>query len=432
MSDRSERSLVDPELMKSLIQARLTRRGFLRGAGVGVAGGIAIPSLLAACGRTSTGKQTWDAQTIFSGKAGSEVNFANWPLYIDKAKDPQTGERYIPSLRKFTEETGIDVNYREAIQDNPVFFGKIEPQVRAGQPTGWDLIVMSNGWEFWILVHNGWVYPLDTTKRPNFDKYAVDWAKDPTFDPGAEHSTAYQWGLTGIAVNHDLVTAPVTKLDDLLDTGRFGPKSVGMLKDDMADFVMKNLGIDPVTSGPAEWKEAGAWLMKQRESGVVRGYYSQGYTDDLTSGNLAASMAWSGDVLYYAVWGGYPNLEFLVPEAGGVMWVDSMMIPARAANPVGALELMDFYYRPDIATGLQEYVLYMSPCDATKAGFLKDAQAAEQQGSKGTASQLYASAKSEYLFPDEGLMSRVSFMRQLKTDDEKREWDSIFEPITEY
>ena len=425
MSERHEQ--LDTDAIRAAMKRRLTRRGFLRTAGVGVAGGIAIPSLLAACGGGTTGT-SWDPKEVFSGQAGDTVNFANWPLYIDKAKDSE-GNVYYPSLTKFTKETGIEVNYREVILDIPDFFAKIQPQVQAGQPTGWDIIIISNGWEFWVLVHNGWVYPLDTTKRPTFDKYAVDWAANPGFDPNAKYSMAYQWGLTAIAVNHDLVSAPITKLDDLMDTKKLGPGSVGMIRSEMNDFVMKNLGIDPVTSGPPEWKEAAAWLLKQRDSGVVRQYYTQAYADDLTAGNLAVTMAWSGDVLYYALWGGYPNLEFLVPEGGCVMWVDNMMIPAHAANPVGALELMDFFYRPDIATGLQEWVMYNSPCKATQERFLKDAAAAEAKGWKGYASKLYASAKNEFLFPTPELMSQVSWMRQLRTQDEKDEWDSIFEPI---
>lgn len=426
MSDLFER--MHEDVVRDVMRSRLTRRGFLQAAGIG-AGAIGLSSLLGACGAGSTGPAA--SQDVFTGEPGSTINFANWPLYIDKAKDPETGARYSPSLRAFTEKTGIDVSYKEAIQDNPVFFGKIQPQLSAGQPTGWDLIVMSNGWEFWVLVQNGWVYPLDTTKRPNFDRYALAEIKDPVFDPGAKHSMAWQWGLTGIAVNHDLVSAPIATLNDLMDTKKLKPDSVGMLKDDMADFVMMNLGIDPVSSGPAEWREAADWLMKQRETGLVRQYYSQGYADDMTAGNLAVTMAWSGDAIYYDVWGGYPNLEFLVPDAGAVMWVDNMMVPAHAENPVGALELMDYYYLPKPATQLQQYVMYMSPCRATKAAFLADAAAAEAQGANAYASKLRASANNEYLFPTQELMSRISFMRQLRTDDEKAEWDSIFEPISQ-
>lgn len=415
--------------LHDLLRRRLTRRGFLRAAGVGAVG-VSLPSLLASCG-PEQGPREVDVRELFSGPPEGEVEFANWPVYIDKAKDEETGERYSPTLRKFEEETGITVTYKEVIQDNASFFGKLQPQLQAGQPTGWDIIVMSNGWEFQALVKNGWVYPLDTTKRPNFDAHAADWAKDPWYDPGAKHSMVWQWGLTGIAVNRDLVDAPITKLDDLADPNKLPPGSVGMLEEDMPDFVMWNLGIDPQTSTPEDWKVAAEWLLKQRETGLVRQYYAQGYVDDLTNGNLAVSMAWSGDILYYHTWGGYPNLEFVFPEGGCLMWADNMMIPAGAEHPVSALMLMDFYYRPRIATMLQEWVLYMSPVEGTRELILEDAQRAEERGWKGYARKLYETAESEYLFPTEELLSRCTFGRILRTDEEKAEWDAIFEPITE-
>ncbi len=418
----------EPFAFRELLRHRLTRRGFLRAAGVGAVG-VSLPPFLAACAREGPGAV--DVGDVFAGPPEGEVSFANWPLYIDKARDPETGERYSPSLRKFEERTGIAVTYKEVIQDNESFFGKLQPQLQAGQPTGWDIIVMSNGWEFQALVVNDWVYPLDPTKRPNFDAHAADWAKDPPYDPGAEHSMVWQWGLTGIAVNRDLVDAPITKLEDLADPDKLPPGSVGMLEEDMPDFVMWNLGIDPQTSTPEDWRKAADWLLKQRETGLVRGYYAQGYVDDLQNGNLAVSMAWSGDILYLSQWGGYPNLEFVVPEGGALMWTDNMMIPAGAEHPVSALTLMDFYYEPRIATMLQEWVLYMSPVEGTRELIREHAERAEERGWKGYARKLYATAESEYLFPSEELLARCRFARTLKSDEEKEEWDSIFEPIVE-
>jgi spermidine/putrescine transport system substrate-binding protein len=409
------------------MRRHLTRRRFLQAAGVGAAG-IGLSSVLAACGeKAGTGGTP---RGLFEGPAEGEIDFANWPIYIDKAHDPETGERYIPSLRKFERETGIDVTYKEVIQENASFFGKLQPQLQAGQPTGWDIIVITNGWEFAALVKNGWVYELDRDKRPYFDKHATEWAADPPYDPKAKHSMVYQSGLTGIGVNHDLVEGEISTLDDLADPEKLPPDSVGMLKADMPDFVMINLGIDPLTSGPAEWREAADWLMMQRESGLVRQYYEQNYADDLTAGNLSATMAWSGDVLYYAVWEGYTNLEFVMPEGGAYFWTDNMMIPAGAEHPVGALMLMDFFYKPEVATMVQEWVDYMSPCEGTQERIREDAAAAEDRGWKGYASKLYQTADNEFLFPSEELLANTSFGRQLETDEEKAEWDSIFGPIS--
>jgi spermidine/putrescine transport system substrate-binding protein len=418
--------------MQEIFRNRLTRRGFLRGAGAGAVG-ISLGSLLAACGGdggTGTDGGIDPAQIFSLGDAGP-VNFANWPIYIDKAKDPDTGERYIPSLTKFTRETNIEVVYKEVIQENASFFGKLQPQLQAGQDTGWDIIVITDGWEFTALVVNDWVYPLDTSKRPFFDAHAAGWAQDPPFDPGAKHSMVYQSGLTGIAVNHDEVDAEITTLADLADPKKLAQGSLGMIKADMPHFVMWNLGIDPTTSTPADWKEAAGWLLKQRDTGIVRQYYEQGYVDDMTAGNLAASMAWSGDILYYALWGGYPNLEFVFPEGGCYHWTDNMLVPAGAEHPAAALELMDYFYKPDIATMLQEWVLYMSPCKDTQTRIQDDAAAADEKGWKGYARKLYDTASSEFLFPSADLLERTRFGRQLTTDDEKAEWDSIFEPISE-
>jgi spermidine/putrescine transport system substrate-binding protein len=431
MSGSTNGSFLDPERVQRAMGMRLSRRSLLKGAGTGAAA-FGLGGLLAACGGTGTGttSASFDPAKIYSGQAGSKVNFANWPLYIDYAKD-QNGNRYIPSLAEFTKQTGIDVNFQEVIQDNTDFFGKLQPQLKAGDDTGWDIIVITNGREFTALTQLNYVYPLDPTKHPNFDANAADWAKNPSYDPNNEHSMVWQSGLTGIGVNHDLVNGEVTKLDDLANPSIVGTGKVGMLKNDMQDFVMINLGIDPTTSGPNEWKEAAAWLLKQRDSGTVRQYYDQGYVDDLTGGNLSATMAWSGDVLYYKTWAGYDNLDFVFPEGGCLHWNDNMMIPAHAGNPVGAMELMDFYYRPEIAKMVTESVLYFSPVPATKDEILKDAAAAKQQGSKGLATKLENTANSPYLYPDEALLSRTSYGRDLPTDQERQEWDSIFLPITQ-
>ena len=74
------------------------------------------------------GEQPRTRQEVFAGQPGDTVQFANWPLYIDKAKDA-SGNRYYPSLKAFTDETGIDVNYEDVIQSNEEFFGKLQPQL---------------------------------------------------------------------------------------------------------------------------------------------------------------------------------------------------------------------------------------------------------------------------------------------------------------
>ena len=435
MSERRDRSFTDPAVMQRALGHRLTRRSMLKGAGIGVAG-FSLASFLAACGSDSGpggngngGGGGFDIAEIYAGEAGDTVNFANWPFYIDQSKD-KDGNVYNPSLSLFEKEHGIKVNYKDIINSNEEWFGKLQPILAGGDDTGWDIMVITNGRYFAILKQNDWVYPLDPDRRPNFDANALSWAKDPFFDPGNQFGMAWQSGITGIGVNRKMVNGPVTKLDDLANPDKVGQSLVGMLEFDMPDFVMINLGIDPTTSGPDEWKEAAAWLQMQKESGTVRGYYGNEYVDEMRSGNLSAAMAWSGDILYSEVWLQY-DMGFVFPDDGALLWIDNMMIPAGAQNPVGAMEVMDFYYDPKVATGVAEWVLYMSPVKGVSELITKDADQALEDGYKGYASKLYQTAKSEFLFPSDEFISRTSFGFDPKTDAEIEEWDSIFLPISQ-
>jgi spermidine/putrescine transport system substrate-binding protein len=417
--------------IRGMTMRRMSRRNLIRYAGMSV-GTLGLSAILAACGEDGgpvgepTGTETAVGGVDWSAAPGPEVNFSNWPLYIDKAR--VNGEVVYPSLQIFEQETGIHVDYNDEIQDNAGFFGKLQPQLQAGQDTGRDIIVITNGWEFTLLTQNGWVTELPADRRPNFDANAADWARSPAYDPGNKYSMAWQSGITGIGVNKDLLKGEVTSADDLMNPDIVGSNSVGILKGDAPDWVMINLGIDPTTSGPEEWQAAADWLTALKESGTVRQFYDQGYVDDLTAGNLAATMAWSGDVLYYVQWEGYTNLQFLVPEGGALLWIDNMLIPANSANPQGAIQLMDFVYRPEIAQLITEWVAYMSPVPAVQELI---AEHAKTEKDEATADALAAMAESPLLWPDQDLLSRVKFARQLTTNEEKEAWDGIFLPIFE-
>jgi len=432
MSEREDRQTMDSALQRAM-GSRLSRRSVLKGAGVGVAG-FSLAAFMAACGGGGGGGdgggEAQDPATVFGGEPGSEVQFANWPLYIDQAKD-ENGNVFFPSLKEFEVQTGIAVNYEAVIQSNEEFFGKLRPELQAGTQDDWDIIVITNGRQFNVLTGNDWVYQLDTSKRPNFDANATPFATSPAYDEGNTYSMPWQGGFTSVAYDTTKVNGQITTLDDLANPDIVGQNSVGMLKSDMPDFVMVNLGIDPVTSGPEEWKETAAWLQKQKESGTVRQYYDQGYIDDFVAGNTPVTMAWSGDVLYYKIWAGYSDFEYLFLDGGALLWQDNMLVPVGAPNAPGALQLMDFVYDPKVATMITEWVIYLSPVEGVKQNIEKDAEQAVEDGYKGYANKLSETASSPYAFPDAETLSQVRFGKSITTDDEAEEWDNIFLPISQ-
>lgn len=414
----NEHNRVDPALLRGLTQRRIGRRDVLRLAGMSAAG-----LALAACGVQGKGtnratvspaqvKKYWAGKTRHG-----HVNFANWPLYMDPKR---------PQLKEFTRRTGITVNYQEVIQDDASFFGKIQPQLAAGQSIGYDLMVITGGIEFFELVALGYVAPLDHSRLPNFTKYAGSQYKKESFDPGNVWSIPWAAGITGIAYNPKYVSTPPTRIADLWDPKYKG--KVGMFSDtqELGNFGMMVLGIAPETSTPADWQRAAAKLKEQRDQGIVRRYYEQDYIKPLTSGDIWLTMGYSGDIFQQNLSEG-TNLKFVIPEEGATIWTDNMMIPKTADNPVDAITLMDFFYEPDIAAGLTEYINYITPVPDAKKYILADAQRA----TGGDKQMLEQVAQSPLVFPSAADYAKLHYYRSFKNEQEKQEYQSVFQPIVQ-
>lgn len=136
-------------------RAALTRRNLLRASAGGalVAGGLGA---LTGCGIPAAGKTAGGVSADDHSAKEKTVNFSNWTEYMDVDES----EKHHPTLDAFTERTGIKVKYTEDINDNVEFFGKIKPQLAAGQDTGRDIIVLTD-WLAGRLIRLGWVQKLD-------------------------------------------------------------------------------------------------------------------------------------------------------------------------------------------------------------------------------------------------------------------------------
>ncbi len=111
------------------------------------------------------------------------------------------------------------------IQDNATFYATVSPILRAQGATGYDLVVMTNGFELTQMIKNGFVCELDHSRLPNFAANASTSVQDPNYDPGNKHSVVWQTGLTGLAYNPEYVDREITSFQDLLDPafrGRIG------------------------------------------------------------------------------------------------------------------------------------------------------------------------------------------------------------------
>ncbi len=336
---------MSPDLLRGLTEPRMSRRRFVRGAaGVVAAGSLA--GIISACGVAGTRDTGWKEGFDWQGwwkqqtKQGT-FDFANWPLYIDRTKDGS------PTLNDFSDKYGITVNYRPVIQDNASFFSQISPVLQAGQSTGYDMVVISDGWELTQMIENHWLIPLDHSRMPNFRRYASPTAQGPRLRPRQRVHRRLAVGDHRDRLRPEPRPAATSRRSRISSDPAFAGK-VGMMADDteLASAGMLALGIEPSTSTPADWRKAADLLRKQREDGIVRQYYDQSYIKALQQGDTFISMAWSGDVFQAQV-SGNSNLKFVVPDEGGMFWHDNCMIPYHAAHPVDAMMWIDYFYRPE-------------------------------------------------------------------------------------
>jgi spermidine/putrescine transport system substrate-binding protein len=196
--------------------------------------------------------------------------------------------------------------------------------------------------------------------------------------------------------------------------------------EELGNFGLFALGVDPETSTPADWTKAAAKLKEQRDQGIVRKYYDQDYIKALSSGDIWLTMAWSGDVFQQNL-SEHTNLKFVIPAEGATIWTDNMMIPKTAANPVDAIMLMDFFYDPDIAASLAEYINYVTPVPAAQQVI----QSAAAQAKGADQKTLQEVATSELVFPTAQDYAKLKHYRAFKDNAEKQQYLGLIQPITQ-
>ncbi|MFQ6148552.1 ABC transporter substrate-binding protein [Streptomyces seoulensis] len=350
----------------------LTRRSLLR---AGAGGALAVGGLgaLSACGIPAAGKTQGGTATEDHSAEEKTVNFSNWPEYIDV---DDSGKHH-PTLEAFTKSTGVQVKYTEDINDNNEFFGKIKPQLAAGQDTGRDIIVLTD-WLAARVIRLGWVQKLDPANLPHAFANLSAQFRSPDWDPGHAYGYPWQGVSTVIAFNKKALDGvEVKSVSDLLDNPKLRGR-VGFLQEmrDSIGMTLLDMGKDPAKVTGDDYDAALARLQKAVDKGQIRRFTGNDYTSDLSKGDLAACVAWGGDVVQLKA--DNPAIDYVIPAGGYMTSTDVMLVPNKARHKTNAERLIDFYYRPEQAAALAAYVNYVSPVDGVRPYLAKiDASAAD-------------------------------------------------------
>jgi spermidine/putrescine transport system substrate-binding protein len=174
----------------------------------------------------------------------------------------------------------------------------------------------------------------------------------------------WQSGMTAIGYNKSKTGRPITSINDLFDP-KFKGK-VSFLEDphDSAGLVLIGMGKKTATATTDELLAAIDKIDQANKSGQIRRFTGNDYTTDLTKGNLWVSVAYSGDVV--SLQADNPDLEFVIPDEGAILWTDNMMMPQKPPHPYAAETMMNYVYDPQVAAKIAAAVNYVSPVVGAK------------------------------------------------------------------
>lgn len=307
----------------------------------------ATAGVLTACGGSQTETGTSQAE---ASSGSDELYVYNWGEYIDESV-----------IDQFEEETGISVVY-DLFETNEEMY----PIIEAGA-VSYDVVCPSD-YMIQKMLENDLLAEINFDNVPNIDQIDPAYMEmSKAFDPENKYSVPYCWGTVGILYNtkrlEELGVEPPTKWADLWDERLSGEI---LMQDSVRDAFMvalKKDGFSMNSEDETELQQAKQALIDQKP--LVQAYVIDQVRDKMIGGEAAVGVIYSGEMLYIqdevANLGLDYTLEYVLPEEGTNLWLDSWVIPANAKNKENAEKWIDFLCRPEIAKANFEYITYPTP-----------------------------------------------------------------------
>ncbi len=270
--------------------------------------------------------------------AGTKLNVYNWGDYI--AED---------TIQKFTDETGIIVNY-EMFDSNEIMYTKFKSGA-----VDYDVLIPSD-YMIEKLIQEEELHKLNYDNIPN-SIYIDENYKGLAFDIKDEYSVPYMWGTVGILYNTTLVDETVDSWDILWDPKYSGQIIMQNSVRDAFMVALKKLGYSLNSSKKSEIDEAVVLLKEQ--SSLVQAYVIDEVKDKMIGNEGALAVIYSGEAIFTA--DENENLAYVIPKEGTNLWVDSMVIPKSTKNQAAAEAFINFMCETEIAFNNTDYIGYATP-----------------------------------------------------------------------
>lgn len=286
------------------------------------------------------------------GAAEKPVTVYSYSEYID----PE-----IP--KQFEAATGIPVKI-DVYESQDDMLAKLQ----AGGVSQYDVVIATDV-VVMTMIKLGLVQKLDQTLVTN-GKHLMAQFKSPAFDPGNTYSYPYQWGTVGLIYATAAVKGEVSwslLFDNAKQPGPF------VMMDEMRSMTgsaLMFLGYSANSRTPAEIKACGELLAKAKASKKCLGFDGGvGGMNKVLGGEAKVAVVYNGDAVRNIK---DDQFAYAVPKEGGIIWVDNMLICAKAPNPVGGTKFINHILDPKVGAQLSNFNRYATPNQASMPMITKE------------------------------------------------------------
>jgi spermidine/putrescine transport system substrate-binding protein len=316
------------------VRPGLTRRGFLRGAGLG-AGALALggPALLAACSKGGDGG---------GGAASGEVRVVNQPLMMDDNT---------PGLMI---RQGLSLEYSE-YTDAAAYVAQHRAAFAAHEDVGADVVVLPDA-QTAQMIASGWVRPIDSSGARG---RLVPAFADPAFDPGRKFSIPYASTMIGVIYDKRRIPGGVDSASALFDPAYKGQVLLAADPAATLGYAMFASGQDPSKVTAEQADAAVARVQAAVASGQIHAFATTNAVDAVASGAALLALARAADVRTAHVLA--RNVVFVVPREGGMLSSTNMLIPLGTRKVAVAQRFVKYMSAPDPSSRIASFASAVSP-----------------------------------------------------------------------
>lgn len=265
-----------------------------------------------------------------SNRSDGKLHLYNWTYYTPDE-----------IVAKFKDETGIEIVI-DHFASNEEMFAKI----MAGGNHGYDIIFPSSDYTS-IMITKGLLEEIDHSKIPNLKYIDPMVAQKADYDPDFTYSVPYFMGSSGIAVNTARVPEDYERSWNIFADERMAGRM--SLLDDMREVMgaaLKQLGYSGNTKDPQELDEAVDLIITKWKPNIVK-FDSESFGKAFSRNEFYVVHAYPENVFAELSQESWEGIDFFIPEEGGMMYIDNMVIPKGAKNIEAAHQFINFIHEPE-------------------------------------------------------------------------------------